>query len=482
MTARAQIVSKVGHVSKILLYAWGERDFNSKPVLFKWTTRFLTMLALNGLTIADVRHFFDIGSPVYQALARSAPDPVSRLELEELADMRPREREELIASTKNRFLGFLQNPITAMVLGKPGESLDVARLIPEHPIIIVNLERGGVLRDEDVEIFANLWLNELLFAAYNMPRDQRVPHFVFLDELPVFQSSADLITRALAQVRKFQVRLVCAFQGSQFFADRTEDRLLNALIGQCNVHFLFRHKNPVDARFFADIIKLPSVDLLKTKHILKTPQQFQDGHERIVLTDKTETWNDAEQQGSSQSDAVNDTDTQSQPLEPNQSGGSQASAHGNVRTDGQSRSTTRSQGGSVTHRTTIVPRIRNRDIISSIQFLTADEQFIGGARDFTRLPVGSAFMYTAGRGVAQVKLPLAKNPLPRTPVFAAKKLSQLRELVLRRREFATPAEFLAERQQFEREIIRYLEQHATDQEEPGLLLCEPEDDNPMLDI
>ena len=89
------------------------RDGTSTPsrVLFKWTMRFLTMLARVGMTIADVRHFFDVGSPVYQALAGTAPDLVSRLEMEELADMRPRDREDFIASTKNRFLGFLENPI-----------------------------------------------------------------------------------------------------------------------------------------------------------------------------------------------------------------------------------------------------------------------------------------------------------------------------------------------------------------------------------
>lgn len=509
LRARAMIASKVGHVSKILLYAWGERDFNSKPVMFKWTTRFLTMLARAGLTIADVRHFFDTGSPVYQALVRTAPDVVSRLEMEELADMRPREREDLIASTKNRFLGFLENPITAMVLGMPGETIDVARLIQEGAIIIVNLERRGVLRDEDVEIFANIWLNELLFAAYNTPRDQRVPHFVFLDELPVFQSSADLITRALAQVRKFKVRLVCAFQGTQFFADRVEDRLLNALVGQCNVQFYFRHKSPVDAKFFAEIVKLPSIDLLKKKHVLKTPQQYQDGNDAVVLTDESSNWGDAEQQGSSQADAVSDSTTNTTGSSSSTGSGetrsdstqrladavsraqssqngtssSDAAAHGTTRTDGRSWSNTRSRGGSVTRKTTLVPRIRTRDVVTSIQFFSPDEQFIDVASRFTRLPVGTAMLYIAGSGVAEAKLPLAKNPLGRTPRFAAKKLSGLRQLVLARNEFATPKQVLDQRRSFERQLIQYLnDREPIEQSQPQLSYTEPPDDNPLLTI
>ena len=69
--------------------------------------------------------------------------------------------------------------------------------------------RGRVLRDEHVEIFANLWLMEVRYAIYNTPRDQRVPHFVMIDELPTFRLSFENITSALAQVRKFLTLLDC---------------------------------------------------------------------------------------------------------------------------------------------------------------------------------------------------------------------------------------------------------------------------------
>ena len=141
-------------------------------------------------------------------------------------------------------------------------------------------------------------------AVYNTPRDARVPHFVFLDELPVFLSPADLITRALTQVCKFKIRVISAFQGTQLFPDRSDDRLLNTLIGQCNLQFYFRHKNPADAKFFGEVVKLPSYDRLKKKHVLTTPQQYQDGNNRFVLTDESANWNDAEQEGASQADAV----------------------------------------------------------------------------------------------------------------------------------------------------------------------------------
>ena len=122
-----------------------------------------------------------------------------------------------------------------------------------------------------------------------------------IDELPTFRSSFEVITSALAQVRKFQARFVVAFQGTQLFEDRQQDRLLNALVGQCNAHFYFRHKNPADAKFFGEIIRLPSVDPLKVKHVRKQQQQqrYQDGHDILTLSDESESFSHANQDVSS---------------------------------------------------------------------------------------------------------------------------------------------------------------------------------------
>lgn len=483
---RAQIATKVSQVARILLYAWGERDFNSKPVLFKWLTRVLTTMATAGMTLSDARHFFQVGGDVYQALANAAPDVLARVEMNDLLEMRPREREDLIASTKNRLLGFLENPVVELALGRPHGWLDASTMIRERKITIISLERGGVLREEDQEIFANLWLSELLNAAYNLPRHERTPHVVFLDELPVFSSSFDVLTRALAQVRKFQIRLVAAFQGTQLFPDRTEDRLLNALISQCRTTVVFRHKNPVDAKFFGELVTLPVLDPLAEKHRLTQLQQYQDGNEVVVLTDETDNWSDAEQAGGSRSDAQSDTSSDTSTDSRSSSRGdtvtrneqalseavsrarndqtgsstSRATSRGNTRTDGTSWSNTSTRGGSRTRKTTLVPRLRWREIVTSVQFFSPDEQVAFGARDVARQGTGEAAVYTAGQVPMRVRFPLAHGPFDHTPKFAAKQLQALRTEIMSRPMFATPAQIVAERREFECRLITHLERIA----------------------
>ena len=497
---RAQIVTKAAHAGRIVLAASGDRDFKNKPTLAKFTSIFLGTLGLAGLTIPEVRHFFDVTSPVYEALSRVAPDFIAQLELEHLAGVRPTEREELIASTKNRFLELLRNPLIELSLGKLEPVLDMRRLIQDGMIVIVNLERGSAaLRDEDVEILANLYLSEILFAVYTTPEEERVPFFCFLDELPVFQSSSYLLTSALAQIRKFRLRLVCAHQGTQFFEERTEDRLLNALVGQCGVHLYFRHANPVDAEFFARIIKLPSLDPFRVKHTLKTPQQYQDGHDLVDLFDEGENWSDAEQQGGSEADGstqtTTHTDNRSRSTTDTTSthandtlrdavsrarsdvnGSSTSRANGTTQTSSNNWSTTHSRGGSRTRRQTLVARMRTRDIVSSVQFLSIDEQEAMAASEQAQLPTGTAIAYVSGKGAAQVAFPLPPDHFRGTPKFAKKKLHQLREIVTARPEFATPHTIAQQRQAFVTQLAAHLHAIADQQyaERRGLPDCSHE--------
>ena len=280
---RARVVNKCGHTSRIILAATGEDDLLGKPRLAKWMSRLVGTLAVAGLSLADALMFLDPGNPVYRSLIRAVPDLMARHEFEELEEMRPTDRENLIESTKNRFVSLFQNPIVEATLGRTTGAIDVGRLYDESAICLVNLAPQGVLRDEDQSILANLWLSEILHVVFNRPAARRRPTIVAIDELPVFRACAPLLNQALTQVRKFLARFLCCHQGSNNFADRGDDRLLHNLVSQCRVHVYFRHANPLDAKFFGEIVTLPALDPLKVKHEQRQTQQFQDGHDIVML-------------------------------------------------------------------------------------------------------------------------------------------------------------------------------------------------------
>lgn len=495
---RALLVGKTGQCAKIVLSTFGQDSFNFMPTLFKLSHLFLMTLGISRLTIPDVRLFFDTHDPIYEALSQLAPDFIGQLELEHLAELKPAEREEAMASTKNRFLALLLNPIIELLLGKVGSTLDARQLIQEAAIVIINLEKRGVLRDEDVEIIANLVLTEFLFAIFNTPEAERVPFTLFLDELPVFASCFTLLTKTfLPQTRKFLARGVFAHQGVNFFPDRTEDRLLNALVGQCRTHIYFRHANPIDARYFAEIIKLSSLDPYQVKHVLKTPQQYQDGREIVTLTDEGENWGTADQTGSSTATADSSTQSHSETSSRSNSNSTSTStrtedlleqavtnargettgssstvtdASGTTNTQTNSASTTRSRGGNRTRKQTLVPRLKTRDIVSSVQFLSTDEQLVEAAGRISEYPIGSAAMHVAGQGTSVVSFPLPKNPFPGTPKFAVKKLQQLRQMIAVRPEYDTFAAIAAQREMFRQSLARHLHALCAQRRQQPLLI------------
>jgi hypothetical protein len=482
-TWRARLCNKTGHVAHILLNAWGETDFNSRPVLFKWTTRLCRTAGFAGLAFADIRHFLDVRSELFPSLAQIAPDELAQKELMELREMRPSDRENLIASTKNRFLGFLENPIVEATLGRTERVLDMRQLIQDGAILIVNLESLGVLRPEDQQILACLFTSEILHAVYHTPEHLRVPYFLFIDELPVFASCAPQLTSALTQVRKFKLRIVAAHQGTQFFPERVEDRLLHAFVGQCGVHVYLRHVNPVDAEFFARITALPSIDPLKVKHELHQKQQYQDGHDLITLEDEGETVTEGKSAGGGVStdttegrtwgetttatdgtthttsrmqqslhDAVSDARAETQ-------GSSQTSggSTGTTNTDSKNWSKSVSRGRTRTRKQTLVPRLRWRDVVTAVQFHSPEEQVTLQASRISGLRTGRGILYASGIGTAEVQFPLAEDPYRLTPKFRASRERACEALRARRPEYDSPQAILAERERFLMALVTRLE-------------------------
>ncbi|QDT40348.1 AAA-like domain protein [Gimesia alba] len=498
---RARLVSKIGHVCRILLSAWGEEDFDSRPRLFTWTMRILKTLAELGLPLADAKHFLDVGSDVYNALVQAVPDVMARHFFENLAAGRPQDIREEIESTRNRILGFFSNPIIEAMLSRTSGVLDFGQLRRKNAIVIVNLRQGGVLREEDQQILANLFLAELLHDVFNS--DTPTPYFAFLDELPVFaRGSGPELTAAAGQIRKFLLRLVCATQGANPFPDRVDDRLLNALIGQCGLHFLFRHKHPYDAKFFGEIIGFPTYDPQRVKHQTVQSQQYQAGHDLVTLMDFSESESETRGTGGSESNGVTETeqwsDTQSHSVGSSTSHSESSSqttgtsqnpyntqlqqirqavsdarsstaGQSENRTDGRSSTTGGSKGHSHqtsqswsqsvgktrgrTFKQSLVPRLLWRDVVTGVTFYSPQEHQLMYATRLASLQIGEAIVYGPGKPM-RIQFPLAQDPARWSPRFVARRMEHYLDLLAQ--VFPSPQQVLAERQQELEAIIHNL--------------------------
>ncbi|MFK7820080.1 MAG: type IV secretion system DNA-binding domain-containing protein, partial [Planctomycetaceae bacterium] len=437
------------------------------PRLFTWLYRILRQLAILGLSMADAVHFLDIGSETYQLLVQNVTDPIARSAFEELAGSRARDQKDEIESTRNRLLGFIdQNPIVTHILGRTHGVLDFEDLIQEGNYVIVDLRKGGFLRDEDQQVFANLFLAELLHTVFNIPESECKPYLAFIDELPVFAPSFPQITSALAQVRKFNLRFVLAHQGVNMFPDRTQDSLLQACTSLCGVKLYFRHVNPVDAKFFGEVIGLRTYDPHKIKHEQVSPTQFHDGYDFKTIVDQAESW--------SSTRTKSDADMLGETFKPTIDGvkSDRSKQHTNAKSEANT------NGGSRTFKTVPLARMKWRDIVSSVQFLSGDEQDLDCATQVARLNTGEAFLLVSAADVGKVMFPLANQRLSRAPKFLAKKDAAFRESLAQRLCF-DHAEFLEkERLDFNQRLAAALVRRLSEQKNIELQPPEaPEDDD-----
>ena len=104
-------------------------------------------------------------------------------------------------------------------------------------ILIINIAKGAIGSDVS-NIIGGLLLTSLSSAAFSridIPEDNRIPYFIYLDEFQTI-SGSELISELLAQVRKFKIGLILANQ----FLHQLDIELRHSVLGNVGTIVSFR--------------------------------------------------------------------------------------------------------------------------------------------------------------------------------------------------------------------------------------------------
>jgi hypothetical protein len=102
-------------------------------------------------------------------------------------------------------------------------------------VILINVPQS-LLQEEGVEIVGRFFISMILLAAHKrqlLPRDQRLPCFVYIDECQDFIKRDPKIPVILDQARKLNVGLILAHQRLQ----QLQPQVLDALYGATAIKF-----------------------------------------------------------------------------------------------------------------------------------------------------------------------------------------------------------------------------------------------------
>jgi hypothetical protein len=199
-----------------------------------------TLLALKqprSVTILSLYRFFI--DPAYRAwLASRVADPAARAFLH-LYDHEwdKRFREEASAPLMTKANKFASSPLLRAVLGQPRSSFDFRQVLDTRQILLCDLSKG-LLGSDVASLVGSLVVTKLALAALSRqdtPEGERVPHYLYADEVQNFVYGMDLPT-ILSEARKYRLTLIVA---TQTIAQLPHDTQA-ALFGNCGTITSFR--------------------------------------------------------------------------------------------------------------------------------------------------------------------------------------------------------------------------------------------------
>lgn len=143
---------------------------------------------------------------------------------------KPKDWDQLIASTENKAGEFSEDPRIRHIVGQASTTFDLRRLMFDRALIVLRLPRGEL--GQKTAMFGSLFLAHLLATAYE--RRGIFPFHVFIDDVQHFDTP--VVRELLAAARRHNLHVTAT---NQYLA-QLSDELTSALIGTCERRIMFR--------------------------------------------------------------------------------------------------------------------------------------------------------------------------------------------------------------------------------------------------
>lgn len=269
------------HVSAMklaVLKAWGQDSSLDTPRLDEWlTTAIYTGVEL-GLTLPDLARLFEPAverNVQRRAIIERLPESQTRIraaweQLCYLAEKKPVDFENLVGAASRRLSRFVDNPRLTRMYGVAGVSLDLASLMDEGGVLIVDLSPAGRFYAEDAQLFGTLLLTDFYLQMFNRKRTEK-GFTLYIDE---FQNYATKdIARMLDEARKFGLQMVLAHQrpGQLQNSDSAQERdIYSAVMTNARNKVVFGGVDPAELEPIARLLTINTFDPKKVKEEIRT--------------------------------------------------------------------------------------------------------------------------------------------------------------------------------------------------------------------
>lgn len=262
-SAEGDISVQVDRRIAATMHAWGVENTDETPTLERTLRLIYTALIEQNLSFQHAQYLIDFNSHEIRAeILKEVTSPLVRREWDELQLLKAKDFRAELLSARNRLFRLLTSKTLALFLNATGEILDLADIIEQGKVLLVNLAPSDHLSAENARVFGALLVNEFFEVA--LRREPTYggdvkPYFLYLDEFQTFVSLD--ITKMLDQVRKFGLFTVLAHQR---FGQLDLD-LCDAVQANCRIKAVFGGLPVESARMMAQELFIGDLDPQKVK-------------------------------------------------------------------------------------------------------------------------------------------------------------------------------------------------------------------------
>lgn len=191
---------------KIYGLSWGPRlEYILRNVI-------LTLLEIPGATLVDILAL--LSDPAYRKkVLPLVKDPVLKNFWEnEFARMPDKLKAEAISPIQNKVGQFVTNNMIRNIIGKPKSTIDLAKIMDEGKILILNLSQGK-LGEDSAALLGAMIITQVQLAAMGRSykkEEERRDFFLYVDEFQNFATTSFI--KILSEARKYRLSLALANQ------------------------------------------------------------------------------------------------------------------------------------------------------------------------------------------------------------------------------------------------------------------------------
>ena len=206
---------------KLYGHSWGPRlEYILRNII-------LTLLEIPEATLPDVLRLMTQEKYRNQILERVGDPVINAFWKTEFDRMSDKLKTEAVSPIQNKVGQFVTSPMIRNILGHPKSTIDLAEIMDEGKILLLNLSQGK-LGEDNASLLGAMIITQIQLAAMGRSfkkEEERRDFFLYVDEFQNFATESFI--KILSEARKYRLSLTLANQ----YIDQLDEDVSKAIFG-----------------------------------------------------------------------------------------------------------------------------------------------------------------------------------------------------------------------------------------------------------